>query len=48
MYLLLLDNLISGLEDRRVLHHDALSHFLHFLQELRAIPAIRRKEGYDN
>lgn len=39
-YLLLLDNLIPGLEDGGVLHLDALRHVLHLLQELCAIPAI--------
>lgn len=39
-YLLLLNNLISRLEDRCVLHYDAFSHFLHFFQQLCAIPAI--------
>lgn len=41
MYLLLLNDLISGLEDRSVLYYDALSHFLHFVQKLGAVPATR-------
>lgn len=41
-YLLLLHDLISCLEDRCILHLDAFSHLLHFLQELCAIPAKKR------
>lgn len=44
-YLLLLDNLVSGLEDGGVLHLDAFRHVPHLLQELCAIPAICWKES---
>jgi len=38
--LLLIHDLVPHLEDGWVLHHDAFAHVLHFLQQLRVVPAV--------
>lgn len=44
LYLLLLHNLVSCLEDWCIHHLDAFSHFLHFVQKLCVIPAVSGKD----
>lgn len=43
MYLLAFHDLISGLENWRILHLDAFGHFHHFVQQLRAVPDRNRR-----
>lgn len=43
--LLTFNDFISGLENGRVLHHDAVGHFLHFFQQRRAVAAVSKQTG---
>lgn len=47
VYLLVFNDLISGLKNWGVLHLDAFSHFQDFLQQLCAIPDINGQVSVD-